>query len=73
MLCHRSSAPCTNPFEIYSAVVDFLAQEDDATMTSKLLEQLRMAAQRVVMENSTQQILSIIQRFALDIKDLNAR
>jgi hypothetical protein len=69
----RSSAPCTNPFEIYSAVMDFLAQEDDVTMTGKLVEQLRTNMERTVMENSTQQILTMLNKLVLDVKDFNVR
>ncbi len=69
----RSSAPCTNPFEIYSAVMDFLAQEDDVTMTGKLVEQLRTNMERTVMQNSTQQILTMLNKLVLDVKDFNVR
>lgn len=69
----KSSAPCTNPFEIYSAVVDFLAQEDDVTMTGKLVEQLRTNLERTVMQNSTQQILAMLNKLVMDVKDFNAR
>jgi hypothetical protein len=71
--CCRSSAPCTNPFEIYSAVMDFLAQEDDVTMTGKLVEQLRTNMERTVMQNSTQQILTMLNKLVLDVKDFNNR
>jgi hypothetical protein len=73
IMCCRSSAPCTNPFEIYSAVMDFLAQEDDVTMTGKLVEQLRTNMERTVMQNSTQQILTMLNKLVLDVKDFNNR
>jgi hypothetical protein len=54
-------------------VVDFLAQEDDLTMTGKLVDQLRTSLERVVMENSTQQIVASLKKLARDVKDLNSR
>ena len=54
-------------------MVDFLGQEDDVTMTGKLVEQLRTTVERVVMENSTQQILATLKKLAVDVKELNSR
>jgi hypothetical protein len=53
--------------------MDFLAQEDDVTMTGKLVEQLRTNMERTVMENSTQQILTMLNKLVLDVKDFNVR